>query len=90
MKKQPSKSRIQQIRNQQDAENNAKVLRAMSELLHNQQTPQDLFEAVAGFVCEQCSKADFHSDAVLAAILKSVPEDELRRSILANVRGRAA
>ena len=69
---QNNKNKLQQIRVQQDAENNAKVLRAVSELLHNQQTPNDLFEAVAGFVCEQSNKTDFHSEAILAKFFREV------------------
>jgi hypothetical protein len=62
-----------------------KIVRAMSELLHNPETPQGLFCAVAEFVTEQ-SNVDaekiFHSDPVLAMILESVPPDELRSAIL--------
>lgn len=72
----------EQIRDAQDAHKRVKVFQATSELLHNEQTPQDLFEAVAGFVCEQSNKADFHSDAILVAVLKSVPADELRSATL--------
>ncbi len=79
-------SRLQQIRDEQDAKHTAAVLRAISELLHNPLTPQNLFEAVAEFVCEQSnvgSENIFHSTPVLNEVLKSVPQEELRWSVIA-------
>jgi O-succinylbenzoate synthase len=76
---------IQQIRDEQDAENNAKVQQAIWELLHNGQTPGDLFEKVAEFVCERINKGQdgfYHSDKVLALLLESIPENELRHAII--------
>lgn len=57
-----------------------KVLLAMSELLHNPQTPANLYEAVAQFVCEQsseCSDDLYHSPAFLKVVLDTVPQEEL-------------
>jgi hypothetical protein len=64
--------------------NTEKVVRATSELLHNPQTPQELFEAVAEFVCEQSNVGGniYHSTPVLIEVLKSVPPEELRGAIL--------
>lgn len=60
-----------------------RVSDSILELLHNPQTPADLFEAVAQFVCEQSNKADlFHSAPVIGELLKSVPPDELRGAVI--------
>lgn len=63
-----------------------KVLQAISELLHNPLTPQDLFEKVAEFTCEQSNRAGeevYHSPVVLGAVLASVQPDDLRSATLA-------
>jgi len=64
-----------------------RVLRAMHELLHNPETPQNLFEAVAEFVCEQSNRGGndeiFHSGPVLNELLKSVPPEDRRGAIIA-------
>jgi hypothetical protein len=67
-----------------DIDDKERVLRATSELLHNPKTPQNLFEAVAEFVCEQSNVGEniYHSTPVLIEVLKSVPPEELRGAIL--------
>lgn len=64
-----------------------KVFRAMYELLHNPETPLDLYEAVASFACTQsneCRDDDFyHSEPALTAILDTVPDSERRGAIRA-------
>lgn len=60
-----------------------KVLRALAELLHNPETPSDVFEALAGFVADQSNSAGqdvFHCDDVLKRVLNSVPGDERMRA----------
>jgi hypothetical protein len=60
-----------------------KVLRATLELLHNPETPQDLHEAIAEFVCNVSNKENiFHSKPVVSQILASFPPEELRGAIV--------
>jgi hypothetical protein len=66
------------------------VLAAVFELLHNPETPQDLYEAVAGFVCEQSSQCGdnfYHSTPMLAAVLNTVSPDETRGAALSAREG---
>jgi hypothetical protein len=88
-----SRSYIQQARDKQDAEHSARVLRAMSELLHNPQTPGGLFEKVAEFVTDQsneCGDNLWYSDTVLSEILKTVPTEDLRGATLQRQREEAS
>ena len=68
---------------------NQKVLRALSELLHNPQTPSGLFEAVAEFVCEQSNEVGLggilHSAPVLIEILKTVKPEDTRGALCARI-----
>jgi hypothetical protein len=61
------------------------VQRAVLELLHNPETPGDLYEAVAGFLCERSNIGPnlFHTPEGVNALLKYVPEEELRGYMLA-------
>jgi hypothetical protein len=59
-----------------------KVLRALHELLHNQKTPAELFEAVAGYVNDVLNSTVgsdhlHHHERVLSLILDGYSEDEL-------------
>lgn len=68
---------------------NGKVLRAMSELLHNPETPGDLYESVAEFVCEATSSITedvLHSDDSLARMLNGLSPDETMGAIRAAAR----
>lgn len=63
-----------------------KVLQAFHELLHNPETPGDLFNALAEFCCTQSNQCEddlYHCEPVLAAILDSVPADDRRGAMLA-------
>lgn len=57
-----------------------RVFQAMFELLHNPQTPKNLYENVAQFVCEQsseCSDDLYHTPEFLKEVLESVRPEEL-------------
>ena len=63
-----------------------RVLQAIQELLHNPETPQGLYEAVAQFLCEQlnrCGDNLYHSTAMIIEVLKTVPPDDTRGAVLA-------
>jgi hypothetical protein len=56
-----------------------KVLRAMYELLHNPQTPEELYQEVSEFVTNQSNQCDqnlYHSTTYLTEVLKSVKPGE--------------
>jgi hypothetical protein len=63
-----------------------KVIRALSELLHNPETPQGLFVAISEFVTDQSNEAGpenlYHSDVGLSHVLDSVPAEERRAATL--------
>ena len=64
--------------------NKDRVLDSVDELLHNEATPHDLFEAIAQYVCRQVNEINdeiFHRRPVLTEILQSVPPEELRGAI---------
>ena len=63
-----------------------KVRLALYELLHNPDCPQDLFEAVGQFTCDQSNEGAeniYHSDQVLALVLASVPLEGTRAFVRA-------
>lgn len=66
-----------------------RTLRAVLELLHNPETPQNLFEAVAAFVCEQSNEAGLsgilHREPVLIEILKTVKPENTHGAVCARV-----
>ncbi len=69
---------------------NEKVLEAMSELLNNPETPSDLYEAVAEFVCEATTNMHenvLHSKDSLTRMLNALPRNE---SVGARDKARAA
>lgn len=60
-----------------------KVLRATLELLHNPQTPADLYEHVAEFVCDSFNRTEQHGPRMLTVLLDAYPADELRGAVIA-------
>jgi hypothetical protein len=58
-----------------------RVVRALSELLHNPQTPSDLYQECAEFVCNannsmEEKKNTLHSEPSLAMLLDAIPAEE--------------
>lgn len=61
------------------------VLEAVYVLLHDPKTPSELFEKVAEFITDQSNQANdiYHEPFVLAAVLASVPPNELMSAVIA-------
>jgi hypothetical protein len=65
-----------------------RVTEAVHEILHNSQTPDSLYEAVAEFVTETINRNGqdeniLHSVSALTIILDQYPADELMGAVLA-------
>lgn len=63
-----------------------KVLDALYELLHNPQTPSDLWQACSEFVTDQsnnCTQELYQTTSYLTEVLKSVQPDELMGAVRA-------
>lgn len=69
-----------------DATDKQRVIEATVEILHNPQTPSDLFQAASEFVTD-ASNRDIeqlmHSAPVLTMLVNSYPEDELMGAVIA-------
>ncbi len=57
-----------------------RVSDSVLELLHNPQTPEALYQAVAGFLCDQSNKGPnlFHTAFGVSELLKTVRPEDLR------------
>ncbi len=73
------KSNTKQDRKDEQAAAKARVADALHELLNNPTTPDDLYEAVAEFVCERSTKIQnvLHSRPVLIEVLDSYQLENL-------------
>ncbi len=91
----PSKARLKEMKERRDRRDfgqpesdspRRKVLSAVFDLLHNPETPADLYEAVAEFICEATTTMEenvLHSEDSLNRMLNAVPADDRRGALLA-------